>query len=429
VDIDMLHAGATRPAAGALAWGQHYLSRFISGLLLAYVAVLPFTPLLKLERNGFLVLLGSLALWCVFNRKFFYVRTPYDRMLLAFLLWVAATLPFAVSPLYSLQEYGKLLQQVIVFYAVLYFLREDQYRRKLLYVVGGVAILVAGYGVTQFNVTDGQAVKAFFSSEVWLTTFLVMVFPFALALGFGDGSPQVRTLSLLACGLFLICLLGTQSRAGLLTFIIELWVMAWVLGSRKARVVAGGVTCVLFLAVLVAFKVDFSKEPDVMREARASLPIHTRIVSVIHRFDIWAFTMREIFNHGIVGIGYGSHSYLFTYGDEKEMVAEGHQPVRRAGTHNIFLYIALHVGLPGLAFFGWLYYTFIATTIRGYRKATDWLQKAILAGSAGSLLGLLCRLQFDQMLVGSLAILFWVLMAMATLYYPSPKTDPKSSLA
>lgn len=425
----MVQAEATHPPAGVLPWVQHYLSLFICGLLLGYIALLPFTPLRLIERNGFLVLLGALALWCLANRKVFYVRTPYDRMLLAYLVWIALTLPFAVSPLYSVQEYGKLLQQVMMFYAVLYFLRRNRYPQSLFCLIGGVAMLVAGYGVTQFNLTDGQAVKAFFSSEVWFTTFIVMVFPFAFALVFGNGPREVKAVAVIACGLFFVSLLGTQSRAGLVAFLAELGVMAWLLRARLARIVAGVVMVLLILAVVMAFKVDFNKDVGSLREARDSLPIQTRLSSVTHRLDIWAFTMTEVLRHGIVGIGYGSHSYLLTYGEEEEVVAHGHSPVKRVGTHNIFLYLALHVGLPGLAFFGWLYYTFIATTIREYRRATNWLQKGILAGSAGSLLGLLCRLQFDQMLVGSLAVLFWVLMAMAALQYPSSKTDPESSPA
>jgi hypothetical protein len=43
----------------------------------------------------------------------------------------------------------------------------------------------------------------------------------------------------------------------------------------------------------------------------------------------------------------------------------------------------------------------------------------VLAGSIVSVVGLILRLQFDQMLVGSLAVLFWVLLAMAVLSYPS----------
>jgi hypothetical protein len=40
-------------------------------------------------------------------------------------------------------------------------------------------------------------------------------------------------------------------------------------------------------------------------------------------------------------------------------------------------------------------------------------------GSVVSVVGLMLRLQFDQMFVGSLAVLFWVLLAMAVLSYPS----------
>ena len=428
VDIEMMHADASPQGARMLAWILHYYSLLISGLLLWYIALLPFTPMRLIERTSFLVLLGALVLWCLFNRKVFYVPTPFDLRLLAFLLWIGLTLPFAVSPPYSLQEYGKLLQQVMMFYAVAYFLKDNQLQRILFCLIGGAAMVVAGYGVTQFNLTDGQAVKAFFSSEVWLTTFLIMVFPFAFALAFGSGPRQVKLMGITACCLFFICLLGTQSRAGLVAFLAELCVMAWLLRSPKAKLVAGGVIFLLILAVVIAFKVDFNKDADPMRDARSSLPIQTRINSMIHRLDIWGFTLSEIIRHGAVGIGFGSHSYLMTYGEDKEVVADGHSPVKRAGTHNIFLYLALHVGLTGMVVFGWLYYTFIVRTIREYRQATDWMQQGILAGSTGSLLGLLCRLQFDQMLIGSLAILFWVLLAMAVLQYPSLKTVPKSSL-
>ncbi|HKY72741.1 MAG TPA: O-antigen ligase family protein [Nitrospira sp.] len=425
----MMHAEVSPRTARVLPWARQYLPAFISYLLMGYVAVLPFTPLLVLERNGFLLLLGLLVLWCVSNRKLFFTRTPYDVMLFSFVLWIGLTLPFSISPLYSLKEYGKLLQQVAIFYAVIYFLREDRYRRALFYIVGAAAIVVAAYGLTQFNLANPQAVKSFLPAEVWLTTFLVMVFPFAFALVFGSGPLEAKWTAIVACCLFVGCLLITQSRAGLVAFIAELCLMAWLLRSLKAKIVAGVVTLCLLMAVVLAIKVDFSKERDPMREARAALPVQTSLSSIVHRLDIWAFTMSEIVKHGLVGIGYGSHSYLLTYGEEKEVVTEGHAAVKRAGTHNIFLYLALHVGLPGVVLFGWLYYTLVLRTVREYRTATHWMQQGILAGSAGSLVGLLCRLQFDQMLVGSLAVFFWVLLAIAVLQYPSLKAEAKSSLA
>ena len=69
--------------------------------------------------------------------------------------------------------------------------------------------------------------------------------------------------------------------------------------------------------------------------------------------------------------------------------------------------------------FGWFVVRVVLRTAGEYRQAHDWLSKAVLAGSVVSVTGLILRLQFDQMLVGSLAVLFWVLLAMAVLSYPS----------
>ena len=140
---------------------------------------------------------------------------------------------------------------------------------------------------------------------------------------------------------------------------------------------------------------------------------------MIHRFDIWWFTLSEIAKHWLVGIGYGSQSYLLLYGQDQEVVMPGHAAVMHAGTHNIFLYLALHVGLPGMLLFAWFVVRVVRRTSEEYRQAHDWLSKAVLVGSIVSVVGLMLRLQFDQMLVGSLAVLFWVLLGMAVLSYPS----------
>jgi O-antigen ligase len=149
------------------------------------------------------------------------------------------------------------------------------------------------------------------------------------------------------------------------------------------------------------------------------LPIKKGFSSVIHRFDIWGFTLAEIAQHWLVGIGYGSHSYLLLYGQDQEVVMPGHVAITHSGTHNIVLYLALHVGIPGVVLFGWFYSRLIRRTIQESHQAADWMSRAVLVGAVGSVVGLLLRLQFDQMLVGSLAVLFWVLVAMAVLSYPS----------
>lgn len=394
-----------------------YLDMAIRSVLFVYIVVLPFKALLVVERTAFLILLGLLAFWCLFNRKLFYVRTPFDPPLAVFILWVGLTIPFSVFPEYSLKEYGKLLQWVTVFYAVIHFFGEQPYRAILVSLLVLMTFVVTAYGLTQFNLSSPQRIVASFSAEVWLTTFLVMMIPFGLASSLlRDGPAVVKRAGAIVTILAGLCLLSTQSRAGLVAFLAELLAMAWVVRSRLAMVVSGGVMILLLTAILIAFMVKTSGSSV---EGQNSIPVKTGIETVVHRLDIWRFTLSEIARHWLVGIGYGGQTYSLLYGGERETVAPGHTSVKATGTHNILLYLSLHVGLIGMALFAWFYFSAVRTTFREYSGAVDWISKIVLSGAVGSMVGLFVRLQFDQMFVGSLAILFWVLLATAVLHYPS----------
>ena len=396
-----------------------YFDTVIGVVLAIYIAVLPFKPLLVIERNGFILLLGLLVGWCVANRRLFYSRTPYDMLLLAFVVWVGLTIPFSVVPSYSLKEYGKLLQQLVVFYAVIYFFKGLLYRQVLLGLIGVMAIVIAGYGLSQFNLDDAQLVHSFLPAEVWLTTFLIMVIPFGLALALGKGPAEIRTGSALVVGMMTVCLLATQSRAGLVAFVMELWVIAWFIRSVSAKIVAALATVCVIAAVMIVFNTSPIPVNGLNADITSSIPIKKGFSSVVHRFDIWGFTLSEIAQHWLFGIGYGSHSYVLLYGQDQEVVMSGHAAITHSGTHNILLYLALHVGIPGMLLFGWLFFRVVLRTSEEYWQAHGWLSKAVLLGSVSSVVGLMLRLQFDQMLVGSLSVLFWVLLAMAVLSYRS----------
>lgn len=192
-----------------------------------------------LERNIFLALLVLLPLWCLVSRRHFFLATSIDLPLMMFVAWVGFTLLFAVYPDYSRKEFGKLLQQVVIFYAVVYFLRARPARVSLLYLLLGSAVVVSVYGISQFDLHDGQATKSFFPSEVWLTTYLVLMGPFFMAFAYLQRPGWLRWGFAWASLLSAMCLLMTRSRAGLLSLFIELWVMAWLLKRRSAFAIAG----------------------------------------------------------------------------------------------------------------------------------------------------------------------------------------------
>ncbi|BFU93727.1 MAG: membrane protein of unknown function [Nitrospira sp.] len=404
------------PWLATLSW---YFDATIRLVLLVYVATLPFKKLLVVERHGYLVLLGLLVVWCLARRRFFYKKTPYDLWLLSFVLWVGITIPFAAFPSYSFKEYGKLLQGMTVLYAVVWFLADARSRKVLLLILGTSLFLVSAYGLTQFNPANSQAVISSFPAEVWLTTFLVMTLPYALAAAYGDHSNRVKGVGMILSATTAACLLSTQSRAGLIALVTELAVMAWVMRTVLAKWTAGAVTFGLVLVVLLAVWLKSPVPAGQQPAVQSSIPVKTGLASIVHRFDIWKFTLSEIGEHWLVGVGYGGQTYSMLYGDDAETVVPGHAAVKAQGAHNILLYLALHVGVAGMALFLGFYVSLVRTTMNGYRRATDKFSRLVLAGTVGSMIGLFVRLQFDQMLVGTLAVFFWVLVGMSILALPS----------
>ena len=96
------------------------LDTIIRGRLYVYTFSLPFKDLLFVERNGFILLVVLLLLWCGVNQRYFFTRTPIDLQLLAFVTWLAFTIPLSMFPSYSFKELDKLLRQGLIFYVVVY---------------------------------------------------------------------------------------------------------------------------------------------------------------------------------------------------------------------------------------------------------------------------------------------------------------------
>src|SRR5207245_9718605 len=103
-----------------------------------------------LGRHGFIMLVVLLTALCAVNRLHFFLRTPIHLPFLAFVAWVGFTVPFATFPAYSSKEFAKLLQQGLIFYAVIYFFHEPMHQRRLVWMLVGTLSVVSVYGIWQF---------------------------------------------------------------------------------------------------------------------------------------------------------------------------------------------------------------------------------------------------------------------------------------
>lgn len=412
----MNEAGVSEATHSAVALPN--LDSIIRGLLYLYVFVLPFNRLLFIERNGFIILLVLLGLWCAVNQRHFFVRTPIDLPLIAFVAWVGLTVPFATFPEYSFKEFAKLLQQGLIFYVVVYFFKDDLQRIRLIKVLACALLIISAYGVVEFKDMTGVQpsddlptyVTSLMGAEVWLTTYLVMLLPVVFALALFEQSGWVKTFYAATTLLTTLCLLFTFSRAGVLALLCELWLLSWLTRRKFVLMTATVISLVTIVAGLLL----------VQHSATTPIPgttvpgVKATADSLHHRLDIWTFSAGKVFDHPILGIGYGKDNFLLVYGQSPhEEVPLGRLPILHAGTHNTFLDIALGVGIPGLLLFIWLIQRIVFRGITTFQKVEAPLHKAVSLGVGVSVIGMVVRLCFDHMLIGTIALQFWVLVAMA----------------
>ena len=396
------------------------LDTIIRGLLYVYIFCLPFTRLLFVERNGFIILVVLLALWCWVNQRHFFTRTPIDLPLIAFIAWVAVTVPFSASPAYSVKEFAKLLQQGLIFYVVVYFFRDGRSRKHLVWLLVGGLFVVSAYGIVQFGQLIGvplqegrlMLVESVTSGEVWLSTYLVMLLPLSLALGLCAQRPSARVIGLVTVGVATLCLLLTYSRAGLLALLCEAAVLAWFV--RRRTVMIGMAVSVLVVVLGSAALFQSNLTAAVGHKAATGRFIALPGSSTLEiRLEYWKAGMNALADHWIVGAGYGKESLRLEAGNRPDRG----QVLATREAHNTFLDLALEVGVTGLALFAWLLGRILGKAFAAFRRADDPTAKAVALGVGVGVAGLAVRIFFDHMLIGTLALQFWVLVALAMVVY------------
>jgi putative inorganic carbon (hco3(-)) transporter len=397
---------------------------FVRAALLLWVLSLPFVSLLSIQRTGFLIVIGCLALWCVVNRQLFLVRTPVDMPLLCMIVWVGLSVPFAAFPSYSFSEFAKLLQQTIVFYAVVHFFRDP--KDKYVAMLSFLTILLAAslYGIWQFDtrpwfgkdVPGGRPyylIQSFFDAEVALTTFLVIAFPLAAGLVAYSDNRKLRIVSGITLSCALICQLLTFSRAGILAMLAEGIVFAVLLRKKSIAGFVGAAVLLTTIACFVMVQIgDQNKLPYIPVMAKLTT------ANLDARIKTWRLGYEQILAHPLVGIGYGKDTFQKVAQHGMVGPEDAQEVPMAGGTHNTALDVAVGAGLPAGIAFLWLMWTLGKRGVSQLWTYTDSLKKASATALVLMIIGFLIRNSFDHMWIGSLALLFWVFVGI--FLEPSP---------
>ena len=368
---------------------------------LAFLTFLTFFPSLfhlgEYLFFAFLVLTLGLA-WV--DERAIWVRTPIDLPLLLFVGWVLLSIPFAVDPMYSFGEWRKLISSVLVFYWVLIIFQNPRNRWINILLLGTVVMSIvvqSSYALIDFVAQEGswthRAIRASapLSGFQELTTYMVMGIPLLIVAIVVSGTWWQRLISYGAVGLALLAHLLTYTRAGWLGILAQGVGLGLYTQRRGIRIILLVVIACACIGLYLLFEMGYHQDTF------DPLTLNTRLA-------VWDLGVQEMLKQPIFGLGFGINTF--------EPWIEGQSPEGgRIHLHNTFLMVGVGSGWPALIFFTWVFVKAVRALWSQASNMTDPLQGGMMVGAALMVLGFMVRNFFDYMFKGSLAYLFWIILA------------------
>ena len=330
-----------------------------------------------------------------------WVRTPLDLPLLLFLGWILLTIPFSIDPSYSFREWRKLLAQVLVFYWAMAVLRAQPDNRLVRLVMMAVLLGTAtnaGYAVIEFLLQGGtwrdRVVRAGApgSDYNWLSTYMVMAIPMILT----AATVRSRWMKGLSVGVVTLALLAefaAYTRAGWLGLAAEGLVGGWLSGRRWLLV------GLILAFAAVGFGFVVASDMGFQRSTADPWTLEARVA-------VWKLAAADLWHHPLVGIGYGNNNFVKRYAGRPELE-------KAYGPHSTFVVVGLGSGVPAVVLFTWLLIRIFLILTRVIGPMSAMVSHAVPFGAGVMVVGFTVRNLFDYMFIGSLANLFWILVATA----------------
>jgi putative inorganic carbon (hco3(-)) transporter len=433
-----------QPGSRAVTWGEGLLLLAVAPWLL-FPSVVPALTAVAL----FLLALGWLILWAITRRPF--PATPYNAALLLWLLALAVGIGVTADPDLTLPKATGLILAVAVFRFVV---TAVQQRSHLDWAVG--AYLLLGLGLSALGVFSAQwRFKVPFVEQLLgrlppqllilpespdagislnqLAGTILMFWPLLLALILGWPQRRYRRSVFVAAALLWLLLTGlllaTQSRsawigavAALLT-LFALW--AYLMRPSRYRQAAGMLLLFLLLSgVLLAWLAGSDRWQRVWQEPLRETAVGN-LNTVSFRGEVWQWSITAVQDFPFTGTGLGTfRRVVFRF---YPIAVSPTYDIAHA--HNIFLQVALDVGLPGLVAYLAL---LLVATFSAWQVATNHQEARPLAlGILASLVALHAYGLSDALAPGSKpAVLFWYALALiaatATLAQKPPFTTTGS---
>lgn len=387
--------------------------------LMTLAAGLPYADITA--SRDIAVILGLLS-WIahsVLKKEFRWKKTPLDLPIALLLAVGLASVFTAVDTKYSLSEIrGEMLKSIILFYMAVNLVRTENRARAVFYSLIAGVILMDVYGILHFTINGGSwddyrilREKSLHRGPMELATYLVQTLPYLLV-GLIWYRKSSRRFILVFFILIHIALVYTSfSRIACLVVGFEIACFFWIAGLRWPWFV------IAFVIVFVA--VGFIMPRSIfLTEGRTSIEGEEAVriggIGILGlkgtRLDLWKKGIRRIKEHPFEGLGLGRESFKKKYPE----INTGN-PMLWHG-HNIFLNMALQMGIQGLAVFLFILYRIFRHTWPGLKFARYKIEDIshLTVGAAWLMTaGFIARNMTDDLYNNDAAYLFWLLAGLA----------------
>jgi O-antigen ligase len=234
-----------------------------------------------------------------------------------------------------------------------------------------------------------------------LTTYLVLVIPILIGWVMIHRTIWVRALGILALVTAGLAQVAAYTRAGWAAHFVQ--AVGFGLMAARRRLVIG----VLVGAIAMGGGLLAASQIGYQRETVDPWTFSTRVKA-------WGLGLHQVIQHPLVGVGYGNNTFLKVYKAEIE-ADKGKDERERLlpALHSTFAMVLMGSGVPALILYIWMFGLIVFTLTRQWRQSRVAETRWLLAAVAVTVVGFATRNLFDYMYMfaGSLAHLFWVLVA------------------
>jgi putative inorganic carbon (hco3(-)) transporter len=316
---------------------------------------------------------------------------------LALLAWTLAGIGSAIDEALALKQIASLFGGIIFACALLAACRHMD---DLRLVLGGLIAVCAGIAITSFaggfqlhSTADAQTVsgrlQGAFDHPNQLGALCALATPTALGLAFGARTLRARVAAALAGLVIFVALLFTLSRGAWVGTALALLFFLVTLREARRALMLLAVPAAILAAVVTSFAPVGRTEIDVVGERARAI---TTLSPYDNRGSIYREAEREIKGDPLTGVGAGGFPIASARaGSESSTVSAAH-------AHNLWLNWGAEAGIPAMLILAGLVIAIGGAARRariGFKRAGRARDRALVAGLAAALLGMLGQGMFD----------------------------------